>query len=113
MTPARKIIPHRADERVQLDPENDIEILGVRKAEALPPARRLKTSKYEDLIHQAATMRPGEVLEVQVTSDEDLEKVRQKISATIRRYAQPLTSHRLMTRTTERGTVGIYCYPQS
>lgn len=113
MTPARRLKPPPPSGRVQLDPDNDIEVLGVRKAESLPPARRTKTSKYEDLIDKAARMRPGEVLEIQVTSGEEIEKVRAKISATVRRYAQPLTSHNLRTQVTERGTVGVYCLASS
>lgn len=97
--------------RQQLDGD-DINIVGIKKAEDLRPARKQKSSKYEDLVDRAARLRPGEVLEIEIAEGVDPEATRARISAAIRRRAQPQTPHKLKIRMTARGSVGIYCYPR-
>lgn len=100
-----------ATKKRRIKPPEGIEILGIKKQTQLQPKGRKKRSKYDDIIDAAARMRPGEVLELGITDeDEDLVVGRNRISAVIRRYAQPQTSHKLKIRVTENDTIGIYCY---
>ena len=96
-------------QRRQLDPETDIELGGIKSADLLRPARKAKGSKYDDLIDFCTKLKPGQVYEVIVFDEEDLEAARERIAAAVRRYAQPRTPFRLTTRLTIAGTVGIYC----
>lgn len=98
-----------APTRRQMDPDADIGDVRVRKAADVPVAPRIKRSKYEDLIDRAARLTPGQVLEIEVKDAGDLEKARGRIAAMVRRMAQPLTVHRLSTKVTAAGTIGVYC----
>lgn len=96
--------------RINMNPDEDITSLTVRKASEVQPLPRTRTSKYEELIAQAACLSPGQVLEISVREDgDDLEMARRRISAMIRRQAQPLTKHTLTTRMTATGTIGVFC----
>jgi hypothetical protein len=95
---------------VRRNEDDAITIAGVKQASELKPKTAKKPSKYAQILELAKRLRPGEVLEVEVADGENIEEVRTRISAAVRRRAQPKTAHKLKIRMTERGSVGIYCY---
>lgn len=88
---------------------DEVEIIGVKKERNLRPARRQKRSKYEQIVDAASRLKPGEVLEISIPNGADADETRNRISAAVRRKAQPLTDYTLRIKMTENGTVGIYC----